>query len=51
MVKTNIKNEEEDTEEYLLDTLYACESCEGFMSERQFNEFGVCEFCMSEGRF
>jgi hypothetical protein len=51
LVKINTKNEEEDTEEYILDTLYACESCGGFISEREFDEFGVCEFCMSEGRF
>ena len=45
------KKEKEDTDERILDNLYSCESCDGLMSEREFNEFGVCEFCMSEGRF
>jgi len=45
------KKEKENTDEHILDTFYSCSSCDGFMSEREFDEFGVCEFCMSEGSF
>ena len=31
--------------------VYSCESCGASISEIRFDEFGVCEICMSEGKF
>ena len=44
-------NMPDDGTKNILPFVSSCESCGAIISEIGFDEFGVCEICMSEGKF
>ena len=44
-------NMPDDGTKNILPFVSSCESCGAIISEIGFDEFSVCEICMSEGKF